>query len=146
QVQLDELFALLSAVKAGEVSETEAIQRLSALPPVGLGGHRPGEQGAVSPGCRGAYAGHGPTPGAPRRPRVSARLCRAVSDRWLQGVRHGAAEPLWAVGAALAPADDRPLAQAALDAAAPAPVCPGSQNRAPAAPGAGAAPGRVRHA
>jgi IS1 family transposase len=32
QVQLDELFALLSAVKVGEVSETEAIQRLSHSP------------------------------------------------------------------------------------------------------------------
>ena len=32
QVQLDELFALLSAVKAGEVSETEAITRLSRSP------------------------------------------------------------------------------------------------------------------
>ena len=32
QVQLDELFALLSAVKAGEVSETEASQRLSRSP------------------------------------------------------------------------------------------------------------------
>lgn len=32
QVQLDELFALLSAVKAGQVSEAEAIQRLSHLP------------------------------------------------------------------------------------------------------------------
>jgi len=32
QVQLDELFALLSAVKAGEVSETEAIQRLARSP------------------------------------------------------------------------------------------------------------------
>src|SRR5229473_6941268 len=32
QVQLDELFALLSAVKAGEVTETEAIQRLSRSP------------------------------------------------------------------------------------------------------------------
>jgi hypothetical protein len=32
QVQLDELFALLSAVKAGEVSEAEAITRLSRLP------------------------------------------------------------------------------------------------------------------
>ena len=32
QVQLDELFALLSAVKAGEVSEAEAIQRLSRSP------------------------------------------------------------------------------------------------------------------
>jgi IS1 family transposase len=32
QVQLDELFALLSAIKAGEVSEGEAIQRLSRSP------------------------------------------------------------------------------------------------------------------
>ena len=32
QVQLDELFALLSAVKAGEVSEAEAITRLSRSP------------------------------------------------------------------------------------------------------------------
>src|SRR5215813_13591400 len=32
QVQLDELFALLSAVKAGVVSEAEAIQRLSRSP------------------------------------------------------------------------------------------------------------------
>src|SRR5437762_1178385 len=32
QVQLDELFALLSAVKAGKISDTEAIQRLSRSP------------------------------------------------------------------------------------------------------------------
>jgi len=32
QVQLDELYALLSAVKAGEVSDTEAIQCLSRSP------------------------------------------------------------------------------------------------------------------
>jgi IS1 family transposase len=32
QVQLDELFALLGAIKAGEVSEAEAIQRLSRAP------------------------------------------------------------------------------------------------------------------
>ena len=32
QVQLDELFALLSAVKGGEISETEAIARLSRSP------------------------------------------------------------------------------------------------------------------
>jgi transposase-like protein len=32
QVQLDELFALLSAVKAGEISASEAIQRLSRSP------------------------------------------------------------------------------------------------------------------
>jgi hypothetical protein len=32
QVQLDELFALLSAVKASEISDTQAIQRLSRSP------------------------------------------------------------------------------------------------------------------
>ena len=32
QVQLDELFALLSAVKDGEVSEAEAIERLEQSP------------------------------------------------------------------------------------------------------------------
>jgi hypothetical protein len=32
QVQMDELFALLSAVKAGEVSEADAIERLSRSP------------------------------------------------------------------------------------------------------------------
>src|SRR5204863_687239 len=32
QVQLDELFALLSAVKAGEVSEAEALNRLARSP------------------------------------------------------------------------------------------------------------------
>src|SRR5262249_20247944 len=32
QVQLDELYALLSAVKAGEISETEAIERLERSP------------------------------------------------------------------------------------------------------------------
>jgi len=37
QGQLDELFALLSAVKAGEVSDTEAIQRLSRSPHWGWG-------------------------------------------------------------------------------------------------------------
>ena len=32
QVQLDKLFALLGAIKAGEVSETEAIERLERFP------------------------------------------------------------------------------------------------------------------
>jgi hypothetical protein len=44
-VQLDELFALLSAVKAGEVSEAEAITRLSRSP------H--GVWGAIDPGTKG---------------------------------------------------------------------------------------------
>jgi hypothetical protein len=38
QVQLDELFALLSAVQAGEVSEAKAIKQLSRSPALGVGG------------------------------------------------------------------------------------------------------------
>jgi len=45
QVQLDELFALLSAVKAGEVSEAKAIQRLSRFP-TGCG-----SRWTLSPNC-----------------------------------------------------------------------------------------------
>ena len=47
QVQLDELFALLSAVKAGEVSEAEAIDAPGAVAPVGLGRDGPREQAAA---------------------------------------------------------------------------------------------------
>jgi hypothetical protein len=38
QVQLDELYAVLSAVRNGDVSEAEAIERLSRSPPLGLDG------------------------------------------------------------------------------------------------------------
>jgi len=44
QVQLDELFVLVNAVKAGQVSDAEAIERLSRSPHLGLGGARSGEQ------------------------------------------------------------------------------------------------------
>ena len=61
QVQLDELFALLSAVKAGKISDTEAIQRL-ALAALGVDGDRPGEQ-VAGDRRRGAH----PRDGATRR-------------------------------------------------------------------------------
>jgi hypothetical protein len=63
QVQLDELFALLSAVKAGEVSKPEAIQRLSRSPHWVWGGHRPGHQAAADARRRRAHAGDGATRG-----------------------------------------------------------------------------------
>jgi len=44
QVQLDELYALLSAVKAGEVSDTEAIQCLSRSPHWAWAANRPHHQ------------------------------------------------------------------------------------------------------
>ena len=83
QMQLDELYAVLSAVKAGEVSEAEAIKRLVALAPLGLGGDRSGEQTAAGDRRRGPHAGDGAARGPSGRPGVGAGLCPAVSDRWL---------------------------------------------------------------
>src|SRR2546422_1724390 len=46
-VQLDELFALLSAVKDREGREAEAIEHLERFPPVGMSGDGPREQVAL---------------------------------------------------------------------------------------------------
>jgi hypothetical protein len=46
QVQLDELYALFSAVKEGEVSEAEALKRLSRSPHWVWGGDGSGHQAA----------------------------------------------------------------------------------------------------
>ena len=139
QVQLDELYALLSAVKDGQVSEAEAIERLSRSPhwvwvaidpvtklllTIDVGDRTLAMAQRV---VHQVVAG------------VGARLCAAVSDRRLQGVHDGVADPLRPVGAAATPPGHRPRAQAALDAAAAAALCAGDQDRA--AP----APGRVRH-
>src|SRR5712691_3346724 len=145
QVQLDELFALLSAVKAGEVSDTEAIQRLSRSP------HW--VWGALDPVTK-------------------LLLTIDVGDRTLtmaQSVVHQVVQvlapgcvPLFLtdgfkeyttallthygqVGPACAPAGTRPCAEAPLDAPARAALCAGGQDRAASPSGPRAAPDRVRH-
>jgi len=85
QLQLDELYAVLRARKAGEISEDAAIKRLERSPYwVGtvmdprsklLGGGR----------YRHPHARHGPARGASGDPRAGARLCAAVFDRWPEG-------------------------------------------------------------
>src|SRR5207249_2260251 len=146
QVRLDELFALLSAVKNGEVSEVEAIERLERSPQwvwVAMD--------TESKLLLALDVGDRTLAMAQRVVHQVAQvlapdLCPAVSHRWVQGVSDGLADPLWILGAITAPAGARPSAQAALDAAPAAALGASGQDRAAPSSGAGAAPGRVRHA
>jgi transposase-like protein len=110
QVQLDELYAVLSALKEGTLSEEGAIERLSRSPHWVWAAMDPGGPG------------------------VGARLCTAVPDGWLQGVRHSSPGPFRRVGATAAPPGHRAGPEAALDAPATASLRPSHQDRAPAAP------------
>src|SRR5262249_47283862 len=114
--------------------------------PLGVGRDRSGHQAAADDRCRGAYPGDGPTCGPSGGAGVGPWLCPLVSDRWVEGGSDGLADTLWAVGATTAPSGHRLRAEAALDALAPAALCASGQDRAAPSSGAGAAPGRVRHA
>jgi transposase-like protein len=103
QVQMDELFALLSAVKDGGVSERQAIKRLSRSPHwVWI---------AMDPVCKlilgvdvgRAHPGHGPAPGASGHPGAGATLCPAVSHGRVSRISHRAGDPLRPVDAPRAP-------------------------------------------
>jgi len=80
QLQLDELYAVLSAVKDGELSEAKAIRRLSRSPTLGVGGHRPGDQTARGDQRRRTHAGDDTALRPPRLSGVGARLCAALFD------------------------------------------------------------------
>jgi hypothetical protein len=110
QVQMDELFALLSAVKADEVSEAEAIPRLSHSPHWVWVAMDP-----VSKLLLTMDVGNRTLAMAQRMVhqvvQVLAPDCAPlVSDGWIQGVYDGVADPLWRVGAAAPSASDRPSA------------------------------------
>jgi len=145
QVQLDELFALLSAVKAGEVSEAEASQRLSrspqwvwtALDPVTklLLTINVGDRTLAMAQSVVHQVVQGLAPG----------LCAPLPHRWLQGVHDGAADALWPVGPACALAGPRPYAETALGATPRAALGAGGQDRAAPPSGPRAAPRRIWH-
>src|SRR2546428_235783 len=130
QVQLDELFALLSAVKAGQVSTAKAIERLERSPQwvwVAMD--------TESKLLLALDVGDRTLAMAQRVVHQVAQvlapdLCPAVSHRWVQGVSDGLADPLWILGAITAPAGARPSAQAALDAAPAAALGASVQDRA----------------
>jgi len=47
QLQLDELYARVARRQRGEISDDKAIKRLERSPPLGVDGHRSGEQAVV---------------------------------------------------------------------------------------------------
>src|SRR5712691_406339 len=140
QVQLDELFALLSAVKAGEVSEADAIECLERSPQ--------GVWVAMGPESKLLLAidvGDRTLAMAQRVVHQVAQVlapdvCPAVSHRWVSGVSDGLADPLWAVGPAASSASQRAKPEAALDAAAAAALRASGEDGTASAPGRRAAP------
>src|SRR5205823_2240767 len=87
------------------------------------------------PRRRGSYGRDGAVRGPPHGTGLSARLCPAVSHRRVSGVYDGRADPLWALGAATAPAGARPSTHAALDATAWAALCASGEDGAAPASG-----------
>ena len=99
QLQLDELYAVLRDLKAGEISEDEAIKRLERSPYWVWTAMDPTEQVAAGDRCGDSHPGDGPACGASGRPALGTGLCPAVFDRWPQGLRHGLPDPFWPVDA-----------------------------------------------
>ncbi|HEV8716388.1 MAG TPA: hypothetical protein VGX03_26650 [Candidatus Binatia bacterium] len=139
QLQLDELYAVLSAFKGwGDVRSRSDPTSLT-LTALGVDGDRSGHQAAPDYRRWGPDAGHGAKRGPPSRPDAGTRLCAALPDRRLQGVCHSAPHSLRPVGAAATPQRQRATPQAALDAAAAAPLCAGGEDGAGAWCGCGTA-------
>ena len=145
QVQLDELFALLSAVKDGEVSEAEAIERLERRP------SGSGSRWTPRASCCWRSTSGDRTLAMAQRVvhHVAQVLAPDCAPLFLtDGFREYLTALLTHYGQWVQPATPpghRPSAQAALDAAAPAALCASGQDRAAPASGRRAAPRGVWH-
>ena len=127
QLQLDELYAVLRDLKAGAISEDEAIKRLERSPYWVWTAMDPESKLLLVIDVGTPHPGDGAARGASGDPGVGARLCAAVFDRRVQGVRDGVTGPFWPLDATGAAPGQRPDAQTALDAAARAALCPGGE-------------------
>jgi hypothetical protein len=108
QLQLDELYAVLRARKAGEISEAAAIMRLERAPSWVVDGDGPEERAPGDGRYRQPYPGHGATHGASGHPGGGAALCAGVFDGWPQGLWHGHPDPLWPLDAPRTAPGQRP--------------------------------------
>ena len=146
QVQLDELYAVLSAVRDGEVSEAEAVERLSRSPHWVWTAIDPESKLLLSVQVGERTLAMAQAVLHQIAQRLAPGLCTPLFERWLPQLpaRHRVA--LRPLGAAASAPGERPRAHAALDAAARAALRPSRQKDATAAPRRGEAPGRVRHA
>jgi transposase-like protein len=145
QLQLDELYAVLRAFKAGEINEDQAIKRLERAPSWVWTVMDPKSKllVVVDVGCRTLAMAqrvvHQVTPS------VGARLCAAVSNRRVQRVSDGNTDPFWPVDSPRASPGQRPHAQAALDAAVWAPLRTSREVLPAPTPRGCQAPRGVRH-
>jgi hypothetical protein len=133
QVQLDELFALLSAVKDGTVSEAAAIERLERSPQWVWVAMDPESKLLLS-----IDVGNRTLAMAQRVVhQVAQVLTPDCAPLFLtDGFREyldGLAHPVRAMGGAAPPSSPRPGAEAALDATAAIALCAGGQDRAASA-------------
>ena len=143
QVQLDELFALLSAVKANEISEAKAIALLERSPHWVWVAMDPESKLrlAIDVGDR--------TRAMAQRVvhHVAQVLTPDCAPLFLtDGFREYLMALLTHYGHWVQPPGHRSCTEAALEAPAPAPLCASGQDRAAPASGPRAPPRRVRHA
>ena len=145
QVQLDELFALLSAVKAGEVSEGEALSRLSRSPHwVWV---------ALDPVTKLVLAIEGGARTLAMAQCLVHQVAQVLAPDCVplfltDGFKEyltGRADALWALGPTTARLGHRPAAQTSLAAAPPTSVCSGDQADSPAPAGGSEFARGVRH-
>ena len=127
-MQLDELYAVLSAVKAGKRSEAQAITRLSRSPDWVWTAMDPESKLLLSIDV-GERTQRWPKTWYLSHAGLSAGLCAPVPDRRFSGIHDGVAEPLWAMGATAMPPGAEPDAQTPLDAAAAATLCASREDR-----------------
>jgi hypothetical protein len=143
QLQVDELYAVPRAMKAGDLSEAEAIRRLS---PYWVWTAMDPETKcllAIDVGTRTlALAQRVAASGGPL-PRSGLRS--PFSQRGLQGLPARDPHPFWLLGPSRAPPRQRFRPQPTVDAAARAPVCARDQNAAAASTDQGDAPGGLWH-
>src|SRR2546422_387594 len=92
QIQLDEVYAVLRALKAGEINDDEAIRRLERSPywVWTAMDHTSKLLLAIDVGPRTLAMASG---WSIRCPGLGARLCAALPHRWFQGVHDGVAGP-----------------------------------------------------
>jgi hypothetical protein len=99
QLQLDELYAVLREVKAGELSDDEAIKRLERSPYWVWTAMDPQSKLllVIEVGTRTLEMAQSVVHQVVER--LAPGLRTAVFDRWTQGLRHGPADPFWPVEA-----------------------------------------------
>src|SRR5262249_39582297 len=144
QLQLDELYAVLSAVKDGEMSEAEAIQRLERA--------RHWVWTAMDPTSKLLLAiDVGPRTRAMAQ-RVGHQVMRGLApgcvplcDGWVQGVSDGNPDAFWLLDTTRTAPGQRASAQAAVDATARAALCASGEVIPASASRRGEAPRGVRH-